>query len=177
MQISGGHGWKMQFVLAAILWFATVAAAPAEAFPERSDLYVTALASAIGSAAENRIRTSLERLRADTGVELTVLTIATRSVYDPSASIETFATGLFNEWGIGDDNLHNGILILVVTDDREMRVELGAGHAVRYDPVAQEIIERFFLPRFRKGDYSGGIEAGVHEVVIRIAHRLEGEQL
>ena len=167
----------MRFFLAAILWFATVAAAPAKAFPEPSELYVNDLAGVIGSAAENRMRTALKRLRADTGVELTVLTIMTRSAYAPSGSIEAFATGLFNEWGIGDSNLNNGILILVVTADREMRIELGAGHAARHDPVAQEIIERFFLPRFREGDYSGGIEAGVHEVVIRIAHRLEGEQL
>lgn len=167
----------MRFFLAIILWFATVTAAPAQAFPEPSDLYVNDLAGVIGSDAENRIRTVLKRTRAETGVELTVLTIKTRSAYDTSASIEAFATGLFNEWGIGDGDLNNGILILVATDDREMRIELGAGHAARYDPVAQEIIERFFLPQFREGDYSGGIEAGAREVVIRIAHRLEGEQL
>jgi uncharacterized protein len=145
--------------------------ASADPYPAYRDPFVNDYALAIDDDAEARIRASLETLKAETGIEATVLTIPTRDTYDPSPSLEAFATGLFNTWGIGDATRNDGILILVVTLDREMRIELGAGYDRGYDVLAKSILDRFFLPAFGEGRMSEGIETGTRETVERIARR------
>lgn len=144
----------------------------AEAFPHPADPFVTDIAGVISAEAEVRLRAELKALKAETGVEATVVTIPTRSAYEPaSASLEAFATGLFNEWGVGDAQRNDGILLLVVPDDRESRLELGAGYDQGYDVLAQDIVSRWLVPYFHDGEYSDGIEVGMGAVVDRIARR------
>src|SRR5690606_889190 len=128
----------------------------ADPYPASVDLYVNDLAGLIEDGDETALRSDLSALFADTGVEMTVLTIGSRREYDPSPSLEAFATGLFNSWGVGHPERNNGILLLVVRDDREIRVELGAGYNQGYDVYAADIIGRM-TPAFRAGDFSGGI--------------------
>ncbi|WP_347313545.1 TPM domain-containing protein [Defluviimonas sp. SAOS-178_SWC] len=155
-------------ILSALLWSGL---AKAEVYPPYMDAFVSDLAGALDPAAENGLRTMLETLEAETGVEMTVLTIRTRDDYAPSASIEAFATGLFNDWGIGRADRNDGILVLVAVADREMRIALGSAYGQGYDVLAQDIISRFFLPDFRDGDYQRGIVAGTGETIARIARR------
>lgn len=146
----------------------------AEPWPAAQSPYVNDYAAVIEDAAEARIVTALTDLRAQTGIEATVLTLPTRQGYTPAPDIDTFATGLFNVWGIGDATRNDGILILVLTEDRDMRIALGAGYNPEYDIPAQDIINAVMLPAFRDGRYSQGIEAGTGEVVNRIARRHAG---
>lgn len=143
--------------------------ARAEPYPSYQSLLVNDYADLIGPEAEARIAATLESLKTETGVEATVLTLATRADYDPSASIEAFAKGLFNAWGVGDATRNDGILILVLRDDREMRVQLGSGYHQGYDVLAQEVVNADFLPDFRDGNYEAGIERGTGAVIDRIA--------
>lgn len=145
--------------------------AAAEPYPAHGDPYLNDLAEVIAPDAAGRLGKVLEDLRTRTGIQMTVLTIPSRGDYDDSPSIESFATGLFNAWGVGRAQFNDGILVLVATEDREMRVELGAGYDQGYDVIAQDIVNKRFLPEFRNGDYSAGIEAGVNEIVARIAER------
>ncbi|WP_201161565.1 TPM domain-containing protein [Phaeovulum veldkampii] len=146
----------------------------AEPWPAAQSPYVNDYAAVIEDAAEARIVTALTDLRAQTGIEATVLTLPTRQGYTPAPDIDTFATGLFNVWGIGDATRNDGILILVLTEDRDMRIALGAGYNPEYDIPAQDIINAVMLPAFRDGRYSQGIESGTREVVNRIARRHAG---
>lgn len=144
----------------------------AEEYPAPSDPYVTDLADLLPEQAEIRLRSKLATLRSDTGIEATVVTIPTRNAYTPeAASLEAFATGLFNTWGIGHSARNDGILLLVVPEDGETRLELGAGYNQGFDVLAQDIVSRWLVPAFREGDYSDGIEAGMDAVVDRIARR------
>jgi uncharacterized protein len=152
------------------LWFPFTA--HAEPYPHPSDSYVTDIAGVISAEAEVRLRSMLRTLRADTGVEATVVTIPTRSAYDPpSTSLEGFATGLFNDWGIGNAERNDGIMLLVIPDDHETRLELGSGYDQGYDVLAQDIVSRWLVPAFRAGDYSDAIETGMQAVADRIARR------
>ncbi|WP_343078761.1 TPM domain-containing protein [Ostreiculturibacter nitratireducens] len=141
----------------------------AEPYPTYESVLVNDYAEVIGPEAEERIAKVLQELRDDTGVEATVLTIRSRKDYDASPSIEAFALGLFNNWGIGDATRNDGILILVARDDREMRVQLGAAYHQGFDVLAQEVINADFLPDFRDGDYQTGLERGTNAVIARIA--------
>ncbi|SMX41704.1 TPM domain-containing protein [Actibacterium lipolyticum] len=151
------------------LFVAPITPVNAQQYPSHTSVYVNDYAEIIDPAAEQRIIGLLQELRADKGVETTVLTIKSRDDYDYSASIEQFATGLFNDWGVGDSTLNNGILVLVVRGDREMRIELGRGLNRDFDWVAQNVIDDHFLPAFRQDRYSEGIEAGVNATVQNIA--------
>ena len=143
----------------------------AQTYPDHADLFVNDLADVLDPGTETRLGARLALLKSETGVEATVLTLATRRDYDPEATLEDFATGLFNHWGIGLADRNDGILVLVLTEDREMRVALGAAYSQDYDTIAQDIVTRVFLPPFRDGDFATGIENGTAEIDTRIARR------
>jgi len=141
----------------------------AQSWPVYENTFVNDYAAAIDEDAQTRIRRSLEVLREETGVEATVLTLYSRGGFQAAGSFEDFATGLFNHWGIGNAQRNDGILILVITQDREMRIELGAGYPGGFDREAKDIIERIFIPAFKNGNMSQGIEDGTDATLNRIA--------
>jgi uncharacterized protein len=80
--------------------------------------------------------------------------------------IETFATVLFNQWGIGYEEVNGsewntGILFLVSEGDRKARIELGATWGHEHDQVAQRIMDDYIIPKFKGGNFSEGIFLGV----------------
>lgn len=155
-------------IFALILFFLPTFAY-AQTYPVYGGVYVNDLANVITDEDEAIIRAQLKALFKDHGVEATVLTIDSRKTYGNSANIEDFATGLFNKWGIGDATRNDGILILIASNDREMRVELGTGYGYEFDFAAGDVIDQNFLPSFRNDMYSQGIRLGTSEVVRRIA--------
>lgn len=146
----------------------------AEPYPEPSDPYVNDFADLITPGIEAETRSALATLYSETGIEMTVVTLKTRDDFDPSASVEVFAQGLFNAWGIGDRERNDGILLLVVAADREARIELGAAYGQGYDVIAQDIVSSAMVPEFRDGKFGTGIEHGALAVIDRIALRLAG---
>lgn len=105
---------------------------------------------------------SLKAHESRTGNQVVVLTISTLN----GESIEDYANTVFNEWKLGQKDKNNGILILVVPDDRSMRIEVGYGlEATMTDLMASRIIRNMMTPKFKTGDYNGGISAGVSSVL------------
>jgi uncharacterized protein len=81
-------------------------------------------------------------------------------------SIEDFANKVFNEWKIGQKDKDNGILIVVVPDERRMRIEVGYGlEGTLPDLLASRIIQNIMAPRFREGDFDDGITEGALAVI------------
>ena len=159
----------MKRLIALIFALVLPALAFAQSWPVYQNTYVNDYANVVEDGAEGRITAALKSLREETGIEATVLTLYTRWGYEDAGTLEAFATGLFNHWGIGNAETNDGILILVVSEDREMRVELGSGYGSAFDREAQDIIDRVFLPAFRDGSFSNGIEDGTAAVIERIA--------
>ncbi len=157
---------RATLILAALAWGTT---ASAQSFPDRTNLRVNDLADLIPAEEEIHLTRQLDAAHADLGSDITILTIPSRSDYGTSPSIEAFATDLFNAWGIGTQEQNYGVLILVIRDDREMRVELGADYPPVYDTITENVIDNSFLPYFREGDYLTGIERGTAQVIDRIA--------
>jgi Beta-propeller domains of methanol dehydrogenase type len=160
----------MRFVLTfvLILWAGLAAATP---YPAYETLGVNDFANVLAPAQSDALDAKLSELREKTGIEFTVLTLPTRSDYDPAPSLESFATRLFNGWGIGNAERNDGILLMVLVQDREVRIELGSGYSPEYDIPAQDIIRTVILPAFRDGDLPTGILAGSDEIIARIADR------
>ena len=117
---------------------------------------------------EQRIRQICDKLLTDTASPIIVVTVESmaRSTQRNISSIESFAKILFDQWGIGHLTVNGqpantGILFLVSRDDRKMRIELGIGWDYEKEAATQRIMNDVVVPRFRAGDFSGGIVAGV----------------
>lgn len=148
-------------LLASPLW--------AQTYPDYVRTTVTDSADLLTDAQEAALDSKLSTLRQDTGIEFAVLTLPSQAPFAPDITFESFATGLFNHWGIGNATRNDGILVLVLSEDRAMRIELGAGYGRDWDRVAAEVINRSFLPAFADDDYAAGITDGVDDVIASIA--------
>lgn len=141
----------------------------AQTLPTLDNLFVTDEAGILPEEAEAELRAQLESLKEETGVEMTVATLKSKRNFAPDMTLEAFATELFNHWGIGAENRDDGILVLVLRQDRTMRVELGKGYGADWQLKANEVVERSFVPAFKTYDYAGGIRAGVTDLIETVA--------
>jgi len=97
-----------------------------------------------------------------TGNQIAVLTVSTLG----GESIEEYATAVFDAWKLGQKGKDNGVLIIVAPSERRMRIEVGYGlEAKLTDLLAGRIIRNIVAPRFKAGDYDGGVEEGVKAVI------------
>ena len=140
-------------------------------FPNPDAGYVTDLAGLLDAEQEERIEQWLWQTEEKTRVEIIVVTIPRLADYPgtPNASIEEFGAALFDRYGIGNPPKNDGILLLVSLGDRKAQIELGAGYGRGRDADAQRIMNGVIVPRFRKGDYAGGITEGVRALMHEFA--------
>ncbi|TBR14928.1 MAG: YgcG family protein [Rugosibacter sp.] len=104
------------------------------------------------------------------GAQIAVLLAPT---FQPE-SIEQFGIRLAEAWKIGRQGVDDGVILLIAKDDRQLRIEVGYGlEGALNDATAKRIISEVITPRFRAGDYFGGIDAGVTAIQTVI----EGESL
>jgi uncharacterized protein len=144
--------------------------------PKRADAtnFVSNPDSILSASAVSQINAMLQSLEADTQVEIAVVML--QSIDDES--IENFAVHLFEAWGIGKKELHNGLLILFVLDRREIRFEVGYGlEGILPDVICNRIQRQTMVPEFKNDDYDAGIVAGVRQIVSYIREEpMEGER-
>ena len=95
-------------------------------------------------------------------VDVFVVTLSSIGKAEP----KHFATELFNNWGIGDAETDNGVLLLFVEDQHSLEFETGYGaEETLTDSKCERIFTKTIKPFFKKGDYEGGLCAGVGEIV------------
>ena len=81
-------------------------------------------------------------------------------------SIEDYGYQLGRTWKIGQKGTNNGALLIVAPNERKVRIEVGYGlEGALTDAVTKFIIENSILPRFRAGDFPGGIARGVDDII------------
>ena len=146
----------------------------AQVYPDYTSTTVNDFAGLLDETQEAKIATQLSDLRQNIGVEMTVVTLSRQETYAPDMSLEEFATGLFNHWGIGDKTRNDGILVLILREDRAMRIELGGEYGHTWDRSAENVVQGSFLPSFRDGNYPKGIALGVNATIEQIAKPFHG---
>jgi uncharacterized protein len=100
-----------------------------------------------------------------TSNQIVVLTVPTIQ----SEGIEEYATEVFNNWKLGQKGQNNGVLVVVVPQNRRMRIEVGYGlEPVLTDAMASVIIRDVMTPAFKRGDYDAGIQNGVAAIIARL---------
>jgi uncharacterized membrane protein YgcG len=107
-------------------------------------------------------RKSLADLEAKTTDQLVVVTLKSLQ----GTSIEEYGVELGRRWQIGQKEKNNGALLIVAPNERKVRIEVGYGlGGALTDAVSRLIIENAILPRFRAGDFAGGIARGVDDII------------
>jgi uncharacterized protein len=138
--------------------------APALRLPELTGRVVDA-ANMLPADREQALTRQLEALEREAGPQFVVVTVPSLG----GRTIEELGVDLGRRWGIGDRRRHDGVLLIVAPNEREVRIEVGYGlEASLRDERCREIIDRDMLPRFRRGDFEGGIEAGSAAIIARL---------
>ena len=109
------------------------------------------------------ITADLKALEDKSTDQLVVVTLPSLQGY----AIEEFGVQLGRKWGIGTDKLNNGVLLIVAPNERKVRIEVGTGlEGTLTDALSRVVIENSILPRFREGDFAGGIKDGVRDIAL-----------
>lgn len=148
-------------VRGAALLFCLVTAAFALDFPQLTGRVVDQ-AGVISSDGKTRIEAKLKDLEDKSGIQLVVATVKSLEGGD----IETYANQLFRTWKLGQAQKNNGVLLLVAPNEHKVRIEVGYGlEGTLTDALSSVVIASAIIPRFKAGDFSGGIERGVDGII------------
>lgn len=113
---------------------------------------------------------TLKDLETHKGSQVAVLIVPTTA----PETIEQYSIRVAEAWKIGRKKIDDGALLVVAKDDRKLRIEVGYGlEGSLTDVTASRIIDEIIVPKFRSGDFAGGISAGVARIVAVI----DGEPL
>jgi uncharacterized protein len=125
-------------------------------------------ANILSADARQRLTTALKAHEDATTNQVVVLTVPTIG----QMSIEEYAVKVFETWKLGQKGKDNGVLVVVASQDRKMRIEVGYGlEGPLPDGAAGEIIRTWMTPAFKAGNYDKGIEDGVAAITARLEGR------
>jgi uncharacterized protein len=156
-------------VLAMCLLTASVAAQNLRPIP-RLAARVTDLTGTLTAEQQSALEEKLATFEARKGSQIAVLVVPTTEPED----VEQYSIRVVDQWKLGRTKIDDGALLIVAKDDRDMRIEVGKGlEGALTDLTANRIISETITPLFRQGDFYGGINAGVDQM-IRV---VDGEQL
>lgn len=160
-----GTGWMQAMrllTLALAVLCVTGIAALAQELPALTGRVVDN-ADLLDAATETRLTARLQAFEQRSSDQIVVATIPTLD----GGAIEPFANRLFRSWELGHTGEDNGVLLLVVPDDRKMRIEVGYGlEGTLTDLHSKLIIENSMVPAFRRGDFAGGIQKAVEDIIM-----------
>ncbi len=106
-----------------------------------------------------------------TGDQVAVATVASLQ----GLTVEDYANRLFRHWGLGGKDRNNGVLLLVAPTERKVRIEVGYGlEGALTDALTKVVISGSIAPKFKAGDFAGGIRAGT-DAILGILDRDAGE--
>ena len=119
-------------------------------------------ANIIPAATRNAIEPKLADLEAKSGIQLVVATVTSLE----GQEIEPYANALFRTWKLGQKEKNNGVLLLVAPKEHRVRIEVGYGlEGTLTDALSKVIISNAITPRFKTGDFAGGVSRGVDDII------------
>ena len=148
--------------LAATLFIAS--GARAQTFPKFTALVVDD-AHILAPEQVAALDAKLTALQQQTGHQLVVATIGNLQGYP----IEDYSYQLGRAWGVGAKQKNDGLLLVIAPKDRKVRVEVGPGlQGTVTDALSSVVINTQIAPKFKTGDYAGGINAGIDQLATLI---------
>jgi len=123
---------------------------------------VTDLTGTLTAGQQNALEQKLAAFESAKGSQLAVLIVATTHPEE----IEEYSIRVVDAWKLGRKNVDDGALLLVAKDDHRVRIEVGRGlEGVLTDALSNRILDETVKPAFRQGNYYGGIDAGLDQMM------------
>jgi uncharacterized protein len=123
---------------------------------------VTDLTGTLTAAERTQLESRLAEFESRKGAQIAVLLVPSTQPEE----IEQYSIRVVDAWKLGREKPDDGALLLIAKDDRSMRIEVGRGlEGALTDLVSKRIIADTIAPRFRQGDYAGGIAAGIDQMI------------
>ena len=147
--------------LAAVAAFVPAPARAAANFPALTGRVVDQ-AQVLSAAERADLEGKLAGLESKSGIQLVVATVSSLD----GEEIEPYANALFRAWKLGEAKKNNGVLFLIAPKEHRVRIEVGYGlEGTLTDATSSLIIANAAAPRFKAGDYNGGVARGVDDII------------
>ena len=131
--------------------------------PEKPISWVSDYTNLLSTDQQSILNNKLDRLEKATSTQIFL------AIFDKipeSYYLEDFTVKLYEKWRPGRKNENNGVLIVLFTGDRQIRIEAGYGlEGVLTDLQASRVIEDVMKPEFKKGDYFTGLNNGIDVII------------
>jgi len=150
----------------------TSAVSAAEVIPPKPDRYFNDYAHVVSPDAAHRFNEQLAQFERETSNQVVV---AVFSKMQSDSDIADYAQRVAQSWGVGSKAVRNGVALLVFIQDRKISIQVGYGlEGVLPDITAYDIRANQITPRFRNGDYEGGLAAGIDSILKAIKGEYKG---
>jgi uncharacterized protein len=124
--------------------------------------HVNDYAQALSAGASAELETKLSEFEGKKGSQIVLLVV-------PSTlpeTIEEYAIRVAEAWRLGRKGVDDGVLLLIAKEDRAVRIEVGRGlEGALTDFTSKRIVEDFIVPKFRGGDFDGGVREGTDAIL------------
>lgn len=135
------------------------AAFGAEVIPPMPTQYFNDYANVTSPATDARLNQALEDFEKQSSCQIVV---AIYPKLQTDTAMEDYTVRVFRAWGVGQKDKNNGAVLFVFVQDHKMRIATGYGlEGALPDALCKRILDDEITPRFRQGDYDGGLSAGV----------------
>lgn len=149
----------LSFLLMA--WMGLGAARAQQVVPVLS-AHVVDTSGTLTAAQRDALEAKLAEFEKSSGSQVVVLLVPSTQPED----IATYANRVANTWKIGRKTIGDGLLLIVAVQDRKLRIEVAKTlEGAIPDLAAKRIIDQTITPRFKQGDYAGGIDAGLTRIM------------
>lgn len=134
-----------------------------EVIPPAPKNHFNDYAGVISQGTATQLNNELAQFERDTGNQFVV---AIYPKMQSDSSIEEYTVRVARAWNVGTKEKNNGIVLFIFTQDHKLFVQTGYGlEGALPDALSKRIIEDEILPRFKQGDFNGGVAAGVHSII------------
>jgi uncharacterized protein len=148
------------------------AASTAEVIPPKPDRYFNDYAGVVSKSAAFRFNEQLAQFERDTSNQVVV---AVFPKMQSDSDIADYTQRVAQRWGVGQKERRNGAVLFVFIDDRKMFIQVGYGlEGPLPDATAFDITEYQIKPRFKAGDYEGGLATGIDLICKAIRGEYKG---
>jgi len=155
-----GRGSAYPLVVLVVLFCAGLAVC-AVAFPPLTGRVVDQ-ANVLSARERDDLTSKLAELETKSGIQLVVATVNSLQ----GEEIEPYANELFRTWKLGEKTKNNGVLLLVAPNQHRVRIEVGYGlEGTLTDALSKIIIANAIAPRFKMGDFDGGVARGIDDII------------
>lgn len=123
---------------------------------------VTDLTNTLSSSQQAQIEQMLQAFEQRRGSQIAVLLVPTTK----PETIEQYSLRVVEQWKLGRKGMDDGVLLLIAKQDRRVRIEVGYGlEGILPDARAKQIISNTLTPRFKRGAFYEGIQAGIQQIL------------